>query len=82
MADAEAQHRAAFDGTVGPDLATVQLDDPGHGSQADPMAGEFVGLVKSFEGPEQFLAELGVEAGTVVAHEEHVFVRGTLRADL
>src|SRR6185436_15302096 len=70
-AQGEVERRASALGALGPDAAAVAVDDPLHGGQADAGALELGGGVQALEGGEQLLGVDHVEAGPVVADEEH-----------
>ena len=67
----EVERRAAAELALGPDTAAVALDDPVHGRQTDAGPLELGLLVQALERGEQPVRVLHVEAGAVVAHEEH-----------
>ena len=65
-----------------PQPAAVQADDLLHRGQADAAALELVRLVQALEGQEQLAGIAHVEAGAVVAHEDHALAFLLAPADL
>lgn len=57
------------DDALGPNLATVAMNDSLHTGQPDATARELGGRVQALEGAEQFVDERHVEPGSIVAHE-------------
>src|SRR4051794_8679683 len=54
---------------VGPDPATVPVNDPLHGCKPDACALELSTRVQALEGAEELVGVLHLEAGAVVANE-------------
>jgi hypothetical protein len=55
---------------LGPDRASVLLNDPLHGGQSDSGSFKLRFRMETLKYAEQFLCILQIEAGAVIAHEE------------
>src|SRR5262245_664707 len=71
MWDGKVKSRAAIDGAFGPNPPSVPVNDTPHVGQSDARAFEFARAVQALKDTKQLVHITHVEAGSVVANEEH-----------